>query len=134
MSSAIRVEIFDCSPEKNLKTVPVMELLFPSNRITVAELIRQRVAQEVTRYLAEGAQAAPLVEITEKERILNGTPKQTLETILLDLHCKRALQAFSANQFFLIVDDQQVTEPDEMIDLGQTTQVEFFRLRPLVGG
>ena len=135
MSSAARIEIFDCSPENSVKTIPVMELLFPTNIITVADLIRQRVAVEVDRFLdTMKTQQHALVALTEEEMLLNQKSENNAREGLKERQCAKALQAFQSNQFFVIVDDQQLTELQEPIMVTDSIQVEFFRLRPLVGG
>jgi len=46
----------------------------------------------------------------------------------------RALEAFSRNGFFLLVDDKQVTELDTKVELSEVSIVQFIKLVPLVGG
>ena len=135
MSSAARIEVFDCSPENAVRSVPIMELLFPNNTITVADLIRQRVCLEVERFIETlTVQKNALVALTDEELQLNQKNERKPSDGLKERQCAKALKAFESNQFFVIVGDQQVTDPDEPIVVNDLIQVEFFRLRPLVGG
>ena len=74
------------------------------------------------------------MKITEDERRLIDNSKNQAGQDLKERQCVRALRAFQGNQFFVIVNDTQVTHLDESIVVTDSTQVEFFRLRPLVGG
>lgn len=135
MSSAARIEVFDCSPENAVRSVPIMELLFPNSTITVADLIRQRVSLEVDRFIDTlTVQKNALVALTDEELQLNQKSERKPSDGLKERQCVKALRAFESNQFFVIVGDQQVTDLDEPIVVSDLLQVEFFRLRPLVGG
>jgi hypothetical protein len=46
----------------------------------------------------------------------------------------KALAAFGRNGFFVLVAGQQVTDPDEALDLAPDTDIRFIRLVQLVGG
>jgi hypothetical protein len=45
-----------------------------------------------------------------------------------------ALAAFDRGNFFLFINDRQVTDLDEEIDLAKSPAVTFFKLTPLQGG
>ncbi|MEP3629727.1 MAG: hypothetical protein ABJN04_06995 [Hyphomicrobiales bacterium] len=47
---------------------------------------------------------------------------------------KVALEGFSENAYFLIVDGKQLVDLDAEIKLSPNTQVQFLRLMPLKGG
>ena len=47
---------------------------------------------------------------------------------------RRALDAFAAGAFLLLVDDRQVESAEEPVRLSDGTVVTFLRLTPLVGG
>ena len=46
----------------------------------------------------------------------------------------RALEAFEANGFFLLVNDRQVESLDQVVPIQETTTVSFVKLVQLVGG
>jgi hypothetical protein len=110
-----------------------LELL--DERVTVRELIRSRVYQEVAEHNARQAGAfRGLVRPTEAERTLNGAWPRAGRRVDWERQLERALEAFSANGFLLLVDDRQVTDLEETVDLGPQSVVTFLRLVPLVGG
>ena len=119
---------------------PVHEfpLEFPSERITVRELIRERVYQEVTDYnfrsRREGGVFRGLVQPTNTERTLNGFKVPKDRDIDWEAQFTRAIDAFGRNGFFILVDDRQAEALDEAIVISPSTQVSFVKLTPLVGG
>ena len=119
---------------------PVHEfpLEFPSERITVRELIRERVYQEVTDYnfrsRREGGVFRGLVQPTNTERTLNGFKVPKDRDIDWEAQFARAIDAFGRNGFFILVDDRQAEALDEAIVISPSTQVSFVKLTPLVGG
>ncbi len=110
-----------------------LELL--NERITVRELIRSRVYQEVRDYNARQPEHfRGLVEPTDAERTLNGYRLRARRQIDWEQQYRRALAAFEANGFLVLVDDRQVTDLDESVALRHDSTVTFLKLVPLVGG
>ncbi|MBC7808623.1 MAG: hypothetical protein H7145_21020 [Akkermansiaceae bacterium] len=112
------------------------ELTFLTEVITVRDLIRERVFAEVREY-----NAAPpgyfrgLVQPTDAEATLNGyRVRESKRQIDGEAQAKKALAAFEANGFLLLVDDKQVESPGEAVLLTGNTVVSFVKLVPLVGG
>ncbi|GAA1962239.1 hypothetical protein [Kitasatospora viridis] len=106
-------------------------------RLTVRELIRRRVFQEVAEYNARTSQVfRGLVQPTEAERVLNGDGfvLRTSRRIDPEAQSELALKAFAGNGFLVLVGDRQVTDPEEEIDLALGTEVTFLKLVALVGG
>lgn len=112
-----------------------MDLSFLADLITVEDLIRQRVTQEVARYNArpEGAFNG-LVQPTDSESTLNGYKLRTRRPIDTEQQVQVALRAFQENGFFIIVDERQLEHLDDPIPVHDNLQVTFMRLMPLVGG
>jgi hypothetical protein len=113
-----------------------LELL--TERVTVRELIRSRVYQEVTEYNARQASAAPaprsrLVPPSLEERMLNGEP-QAPSRRDWQAEYEKAVKAFERNGFLLLVGKRQLTDLDEEIELRPDSEVVFLKLVPLVGG
>jgi hypothetical protein len=119
---------------------PVHEfpLQFPSERITVRDLIRERVYQEVSEYNFRsrrgGGLFRGLVQPTDAERTLNGFKVPKGRDIDWEAQFDRAMDAFGRNGFIILVDDRQAETLDESIVIGSATQVSFVKLMPLVGG
>ncbi len=115
-------------------------LEFPTERITVRDLIRERVYQEVQDYnLGTGDRVfRGLVQPSGAERVLNGKPTEyrLRENRQVDWkpQFEKALAAFDQNGFFILVDDRQVEGLDEEFVIGRGTHVSFVKLTPLVGG
>jgi hypothetical protein len=74
------------------------------------------------------------VQPSDSERLLNGYKLRTPRRIEARPQVERALNAFTRNGFFLLVNDRQIENMDEEIAIGLNTQVAFVKLVPLVGG
>jgi hypothetical protein len=103
--------------------------------ITLRDLIRTRVREEVARYNA--APKPIFTGLVMPEGALPGpdgfamwAPRQ----VDWERQADRAVDAFGRNGFFVLVDGRQVTELDEALDLTADSDVRFLRLVPLVGG
>ncbi|PYC69787.1 hypothetical protein C7C46_27885 [Streptomyces tateyamensis] len=104
-------------------------------RLTVRELIRRRVFQEVAEYNARTPEVFQgLVQPQDTERVLNGYALRTPRRIDPEAQSELALQAFAGNGFLVLVGDRQVVDPDQEVDLVLGTVVTFLKLVPLVGG
>jgi hypothetical protein len=108
-------------------------LLDLPDTITVEELIRWRVREEVERHNA-GTEATfrGLVQPTAAEEEIN-EPRERRRIDPLK-QADVAVKAFSTNGFVLLVGDRQVDELDEVVDVIETDSVAFVRLVALVGG
>jgi len=110
-----------------------------SSTITLRELIRRRVYEEVQEYHAAPPSAVfrGLVTPTDTEIALNG-PKPAhpaaKRRVDWEAQYERAVSAFARNGFFVLVGDRQVESLDEVLELKVDTTVSFVKLVPLVGG
>ena len=115
-------------------------LEFPTERITVRELIRERVYQEVQDFNRKQGERVfrGLVQPTETERVLNGKPNEfrLKEHRQIDWkpQFEKAVEAFNRNGFFILIDDRQAESLDQEFTIGRGTQVSFVKLTMLVGG
>ena len=109
---------------------------FLTERITVRELIRERVYEEVRQYNAASPEYfRGLVQPTDAEATLNGyRVRDRRRKIDWEKQFDMALKAFEKNGFFILVDDKQVESLEETIEVRPGTQVSFIRIVPLVGG
>ncbi|MDH6139904.1 hypothetical protein P3T35_001904 [Kitasatospora sp. GP30] len=111
------------------------DLEIAEERLTVGELIRRRVFQEVAEYNARTPQVFQgLVQPDDAERVLNGYVLRTPRRIDPEAQTELALKAFAGNGFLVLVGDRQVTDPAEEIELALGTEVTFLKLVALVGG
>ena len=114
-------------------------LEFPSERITVRELIRERVYQEVQDFNRSQDQVfRGLVQPTDTERVLNGNrPEFRLKKhrqIEWKEQFENAVEAFDRNGFLILVDNAQAESLDQEFVVGHGTEVSFVKLTLLVGG
>lgn len=106
-----------------------------NERLTVRELIRQRVHQEVSLYnLSQPGYFRGLVQPSDAEATLNGYRLRQRRQIDWEQQAEQALLAFERNGFFILVGDHQAESLDEVIEIGEDTTVTFLKLVPLVGG
>ena len=113
-----------------------LTLDFLTERITVRELIRSRVYQEVKDHNVAANQGdfRGLVQPAGAEEVLNDPKRRSARPIDWQKQFEVALQAFGRSGYLILVDDRQVERLDEEIELTAETQVSFVKLVPLVGG
>ncbi len=111
-----------------------LELL--SERITVRELIRSRVYQEVKDHNLKANQQVfcGLVQPTDAEQQLNGYRLKKPRQLDWKKQYDIAIESFERNAFLILVDDKQVEGLDTEMRLDPTTRISFLKLIPLVGG
>jgi hypothetical protein len=110
-------------------------LLVTTERLTVRELIRGRVYQEVQDYnIKRGQVFQGLIQPEEAEKTLNGWKMKKPRQLDWKRQFERAVEAFEANQVLILVNDKQAESLDEEMVLTSQTTVTFLRLTPLVGG
>ena len=106
-----------------------------TERMTVRELIRARIYQEVQDYNQKQPEYfRGLVEPTKAERVLNGYKLKPKRQIDWQEQYNRALSAFERNGFFVLVGDKQAENLDHEFEVKVDTEVSFVKLVPLVGG
>ncbi|MEZ6128649.1 MAG: hypothetical protein R3C59_08190 [Planctomycetaceae bacterium] len=111
---------------------------FLTERVTIRELIRSRVYQEVQDYHVRqqsgGNDFRGLVQPTGAEQTLNGYRMPKSRTIDWKVQFEKAVEAFERNQILILVNDRQAGSLDDEIEVGSQTIVSFVRLTLLVGG
>ncbi len=106
-----------------------------TERMTVRELIRARIYQEVQDYnTREPEYFRGLVEPTQAERTLNGYRLRERRKLDWQEQFQRATEAFERNGFFVLVGDKQAERLDDDFEVKVDTEVSFVKLLPLVGG
>ncbi len=111
------------------------EIQIESDTITVEELISKRVMQEVEQYnrrLPEFFNG--LIEPSDAEKTLNGFKLRKKQKIDAEKQMYVALNAFQKNGYFVLVDDSQVDDLNQIISLRGTSKISFVKLTPLIGG
>jgi hypothetical protein len=108
-------------------------------RITLRDLVRTRVREEVARYNSQREEGrgdifAGLVMPEGAEPTRDGFRMPTRRVIDWEQQADRAVRAFTKNGFFVLVGDRQVTDLDEELHLTAGSDIRFIRLVQLVGG
>nr|WP_228024695.1 hypothetical protein [cf. Phormidesmis sp. LEGE 11477] len=114
---------------------PTFVLDFLTETITVRELIRSRVYQEVKDYNTEpSAYFSGLVQPSGTEKMLNGYKLRAPRRISWEAQFEQAIASFQSNGFIVLVNDEQAIALDDEIVVAPETTVAFLKLVPLVGG
>ena len=104
-------------------------------KISIRELIRLRVTQEVEEFNArQPAVFRMLVQPNDTERTLNGFKFHKPRLVDPVKQYEKAIEAFDGNGFIVLIDDRQVENLDDETALHPETSVTFLKLVPLVGG
>lgn len=111
-------------------------LHFATDTITVRQLIRERVHQEVLQRSTETGHSRRqrLVNPEPLEAALNGEPVVERQTIDWRKQVDIACEAFERNGFFILLDERQAESLDEVLTIRHDSVVNFIKLTPLVGG
>jgi hypothetical protein len=122
--------------------VPLTPRTLISERVRM-EWERREVGREVKdrAAAAEFAAQLPVMEMMRRANPYRTSeapplvpPAPSSRPPLLEAITALALDGFTRNAFFLIVDGRQVTDLDAVIPLRPTSNVTFVRLMPLKGG
>ncbi len=106
-----------------------------TERMTVRELIRGRVYQEVQDYnRGQGPVFQGLVRPDEAVQTPGGWKMPKPRQLDWKRQFERAVEAFERSQVLILMNDRQAESLDEEIAVGPETRVTFLRLVPLVGG
>lgn len=117
------------------KPVGAIELPDVPDRITLRDLIRLRVREEVARYnLKPADQFDGLVQPDGATPLSRGFRMPAPRRLDWEKQADVAIRSFERNGFFVLVNRRQVAELDEEIELVGVVDVGFIKLTPLVGG
>ncbi|QEG16384.1 hypothetical protein [Gimesia maris] len=110
-------------------------LEFLTENITVRELIRSRVYQEVKDFNAKQTEHfRGLIQPTDTEETLNGFKLKKSREIDWHEQFAKAVEAFERNQILILVNERQAESLDEEIKITPQSEVSFLKLTLLVGG
>jgi hypothetical protein len=116
---------------------PIGSITMPDvpDRITLQDLIRLRVREEVARYnLRPVERFVGLVQPEGATPDGTGYRLRRPRRIDWERQADTAIASFLRNGFFVLVDRKQVVDLDAEIVLTETLDVGFIKLTPLVGG
>ncbi|QDT89604.1 hypothetical protein [Gimesia algae] len=110
-------------------------LEFLTENITVRELIRSRVYQEVKDFNTKQTEHfRGLIQPTATEETLNGFKLKKSREIDWNKQYEKALAAFEQNQILILINKRQAESLDEQITITPQSAVSFLKLTLLVGG
>jgi hypothetical protein len=101
--------------------------------MTIRELIRHKVDQEVAEYAAH-QRSGLSGEYLSPEVLIRSESLEALAPGPVDVERARALRAYIAGDYMIVISDQRVLDPETVITLSPDTRVEFIKILPLVGG
>jgi len=112
-----------------------IQLSFSSENVTIEDIIRHRVEAEVEKYNQQKSDYFQgLVQPSKAEVLANVYKMKKHQEIDAEKQIYVALNAFQNNAFFVLVNDLQAEELDLEVQLTPTTEINFIKLTPLVGG
>lgn len=140
MPAILRVvdERFSATPTR----MQALELRLASERVSAREILRRRVEAEVKalndrKWTQLGQTRSLLVapDAGSAEAILNA-PRQPASGPQVDVEAEitRAINAFSAGRFLMLLDDRQLETLDQEVGLRPDSEVVFLYITPLKGG
>lgn len=111
-------------------------LSLPHPTITVRELIRTRIFEEVQRFnlAAPSGPYVGFVQPTDAEVAVKGVRVRPGRKLDWHQQAEAALAAFAVQRLLVLVDDRQALSLDQEIEVHDSTEVTFLNLVPLVGG
>ncbi|NOQ15376.1 MAG: hypothetical protein GQ583_12980 [Methyloprofundus sp.] len=112
-----------------------LKLNFDKIEVSVRDIIIERVFQEVQKYNEKAvAYKFALVQPKEDEMRLNHAKEKKKKLINVEKQVEIALKAFDSNGFFILLDERQIEDIEEIVTLKADTIISFIKLTPLVGG
>ena len=121
------------------KVLNKIALDIDQERVTIAELIRLKVAHTVTQHNA-AIEAENNQDSTQHavENVLNRNQTETYafkrELVDPETETYRAWEAFKTNQLIVLIDNSQAESLEQEVLLNQDTVASFLKLTQLVGG
>ena len=118
---------------------PEFTIDFLTETISVRDLIRTRVYQEVSDYNSRRQRGRSevyrgLVQPREAEKVLGGYQLPRERVLDWNEQCDAACDAFSSGKILVLVDVRLAEALEETITVRADTRVSFLKLVPLVGG
>ena len=111
------------------------QLEFQKDTVTLRELIRQRVFQEVNDYNTRQPEAFQgLIQPSETEQMLNGITIKKIPLLNAETQFRKATELFSDRGFIVLINNKQMDSLDVLLDLSDLNEVTFLKLVPLIGG
>jgi hypothetical protein len=108
---------------------------FLSTHVTVRQLIRSRVYQEVQDHNARKSDTFQgLVQPAGSHPTPDGFKLPKPRDINWKTQFEKALEGFQKSAFHILVDGQQLARLDDEVDLNPNAQITFIKHSPIIGG
>jgi hypothetical protein len=132
VSMSLTISIFDESNGGPRRDRGAIE--WPTASITLREIIRTRVQNEVEIYNQQGhTRFQGLIQPEEAERLLNGV-RPSICVMNADEQYAKAIATFERQGFVVLIGERQIHDLDEPLEIQPQAEVTFLRLVPLIGG
>ncbi|MDG3002214.1 hypothetical protein [Paludisphaera mucosa] len=109
-------------------------LEFLDETISVRDLIRERVYQEVQDYNVKQQAVGPYRGLVQPEGLEQALAGRKPRLIDWKKQYDKAVEAFETSRVLVLIDDKQAESLDQSFTIGTNTAVTFLRLTLLVGG
>jgi len=107
----------------------------PGERLTVRDLIRDRIRREVEDYNTRRPHTyRGLVHPLAEPRHHGDSATRTFRPVDWNRQFELACEAFAVGRLLIIIGDAQADSLDDEFEVRVSTAVTFLRLTPLVGG
>ncbi|GLH82326.1 hypothetical protein SSBR45G_72350 [Bradyrhizobium sp. SSBR45G] len=129
----VALKIIDEAPGRHAPIARQLQLA--SERMTLREVLKRRIEEEVAAINAADPTIRPLVVApSEEETRLNGERVTRPLPVDAARQLAAATEAFERTRILVVVDGRQMLDLDEPITITPGTEVRFIKLVPLVGG
>lgn len=117
------------------KVTNELKVSFKDNLTTVQDIIKARVHAEVESYNKRMPEYFKgLVQPKDAETTLNGFRVKEKRKVDAEKQILTALDAFNKNGYFVLIDNIQAENLEQMVVINANTSISFVKLTPLVGG
>lgn len=111
------------------------DLFLSTPQASVKEIIAERVKLEVESYNnTKKAIDHSFFEVDKVEQILNKYHLKNRSKLGVEKQVAIALRAFKSNEYFIIIDNNQVEFLEQRVEIKENLHVSFLRLVPIAGG
>jgi len=117
------------------KVLNEISIYLAGETVRVRDIIEARVFAEVEKYNArlDGFYNG-LIQPVDAEVALNGYKMKTKNKVDPEKQAYVAFNAFVKNGFFILIDNIQSQDLDEIVLVNEQTSISFVKLTPLIGG
>jgi hypothetical protein len=105
----------------------------PVATLTVRQLIAHKVQQEVAECVTRQRPGLS-GEFLSPEALIRAATPAALAPGDSNTEVERAQRAFVAKDYMIVINNQRVFDPEQLVRLCPESRIEFIKILPLVGG